>query len=45
MLILSFILYDNDKANPIYLDPIIRLKYYSIKILEQIITQLKYSNK
>ena len=43
MLILSFILYDNDKANPIYLDPIIRLKYYSIKILEQII--LTYSIK
>ena len=43
MLILSFILYDNDKANLIYLDPIIRLKYYSIKILEQII--LTYSIK
>ena len=43
MLILSFILYDNDKINPIYLDPIIRLKYYSIKILEQII--LTYSIK
>ena len=43
ILILSFILYDNDKANLIYLDPIIRLKYYSIKILEQII--LTYSIK
>lgn len=43
MIILSFILYENDKTNTIYLDPIIRLKYYAIKILEQLI--LTYSIK
>ena len=43
MIILSFILYENDKTNAIYLDPIIRLKYYAIKILEQLI--LTYSIK
>lgn len=43
MIILSFILYEYDKTNAIYLDPIIRLKYYAIKILEQLI--LTYSIK
>ena len=43
ILLLSFILYENDKVNIIYLDPIIRLKYFAIKILEQII--LTYSLK
>ena len=43
MLIISLILYENDKNNIIYLDPIIRLKFYAIKILEQII--LTYSIK
>ena len=44
MLILSLILYENDKTNIIYLDPIIRLKFYAIKILEQIIStySIKY---
>jgi hypothetical protein len=37
IVILSFILYENDKNNLIYLDPIIRFKLYAIKILEQII--------
>ena len=43
MLIISLILYENDKSNMIYLDPIIRLKFYAIKILEQII--MTYSIK
>ena len=43
MLIISLILYENDKNNMIYLDPIIRLKFYAIKILEQII--MTYSIK
>ena len=44
MLVLSLILYENDKTNIIYLDPIIRLKFYAIKILEQIIStySIKY---
>ena len=39
IMILSFILYenDNDNDNLTYLDPIIRFKLYAIKILEQII--------
>ena len=37
IIILSFILYENDKNILIYLDPIIRFKFYAIKILEQIV--------
>ena len=37
IILLSFILYDTNKNNIIYLDPIIRFKYYAIKTLEQII--------
>jgi transcription initiation factor TFIID subunit 6 len=40
IIIISFILYESDekdKSNIIYLDPIIRFKFYAIKVLEQII--------
>ena len=38
ILVLSFILYENDdNINLIYLDPILRFKFYAIKVLEQII--------
>ena len=40
IIIISFILYENDendKSDIIYLDPIIRFKFYAIKVLEQII--------
>ena len=42
IIIISLILYeyDQDKDNLIYLDPIIRVKFFAIKILEQII--IKY---
>ena len=43
IIIISFILYDNDKKNIIYLDPILRLKFFAIKILQQIL--LTYSIK
>ena len=44
MLVLSLILYENDKTNLLYLDPTLRLKFYAIKILEQIIStySIKY---
>ena len=44
MLALSLILYENDKTNLLYLDPTLRLKFYAIKILEQIIStySIKY---
>ena len=44
MLALSLILYENDKSNLLYLDPTLRLKFYAIKILEQIIStySIKY---
>ena len=39
IIVLSFILYENDNNNNtlIYLDPIVRFKFYAIKVLEQII--------
>jgi hypothetical protein len=37
IIVLSFILYENDNNTLIYLDPIIRFKFYAIKVLEQII--------
>lgn len=37
IIILSFILFENDNNSIIYLDPIIRFKFYAIKVLEQII--------
>ena len=37
IIIISFILYENDKSNILYLDPIIRFKIYAIKVLEQLI--------
>ena len=42
IIIISLILYENDKDkdNLIYLDPILRVKFFAIKILEQII--IKY---
>ena len=43
IIIISFILYDNNKKTIIYLDPILRLKFFAIKILEQII--ITYSIK
>ena len=50
IIIISLILYekekDKDSDNLIYLDPIIRVKFYAIKILEQIIFKyfIKYHN-
>ena len=43
IILISLILFENDKNKIIYLDPIIRLKFYAVKILEQII--LTYSIK
>ena len=37
IIILSLILYENDINNIIYLDPILKVKFYAINILEQII--------
>ena len=37
IIILSLILYENDKNNMIYLDPILKVKFFAINILEQII--------
>ena len=43
IILISLILFENDKNKIIYLDPIIRLKFYAVKILEQLI--LTYSIK
>ena len=43
IILISLILFENDNNKIIYLDPIIRLKFYAVKILEQII--LTYSIK
>ena len=43
IILISLILFEHDKNKMIYLDPIIRLKFYAVKILEQII--LTYSIK
>ena len=43
IIILSLILYENYKNNMIYLDPILKVKFFAINILEQII--FKYSIK
>ena len=43
IIILSLILYENDKNNVLYLDPILKVKFFAINILEQII--FRYSIK